>query len=134
MPRWVEDLDYEGAKISFVATTTEERLTVEKVLQDYIKGRNVINKSYNQFNGRNLFDYIDDSTKRWNGYIPQASPLLEKYQSRIFLNWTRNKVIEYLSKVALNLTEPKIVAVNKKTGIQSKLFAQILKDLNQFSL
>ena len=123
-----------GAEISYIAQTPEERKTIEEVLKDYVKGRTVINKSYTQFNGRNLLDYIDDSTKRWNGYVPEASPLLEKYQSRVFFNWTRQQVIMYLSKVALNLTEPKFVAVNKKTGIQSKTFANVLKDLNQFSL
>lgn len=130
----METLKHDGAIITFSAQTPEEQATIQKVLKDYVKGRTVINKSYNQFNGRNLFDYIDDSVKRWNGYVPEPSPLLEQYQSRIFLNWTRNTVINYLSKVAMNMAEPKIVAVNKKTGIQDKVFANILKDLNQYSL
>ena len=130
----MELLKHEGQEISFVAKTPEDRECIEKVLKDYIKGRSVINKSYAQFKGGNLFDYVDGSTKRWNGYVPEASPLLDSYQSRIFLNWTRNQVISYLSKVALNLTEPKIVAVNKKSGVQDKVFANILKDLNQYSL
>lgn len=103
-------------------------------MQDYIKGRTVIQKSYAQLNGRNLFDCIDDWTKRWNGYIPEADPLLDKTQSRMFLNFTRNCLISYLSKTALKSPDPKIIAINKKTGLEDKKFAQILKDLNKYSL
>ena len=111
-----------------------ERAAVNLVLSDYIKGRNIMQKSYNYFNGRNLLDCIDDWTKRWNGYIPEASPLLDATQSQIFLNFTRNAVISYLVKVALTLAKPKFVAVNKKLGIQSTKFAEFLKDANTYSL
>jgi len=104
------------------------------VLKDYTKGRTINNKSYAQFNGRNLYDCIDDWTKRWNGYIPEGDPLLDKTQSRMFLNFTRNVLISYLSKTALKAPEPKIIAINKKTGIEDKQFADILKDLNKYSL
>jgi hypothetical protein len=130
----MNELETEQPNIAVYIPTPEDEKAKQAVLKDYVRGRMVINKSYGQFNGRNLFDCIDDWTKRWNGYIPKGSPLLEKYQSRMFLNFTRNQVISYLSKTALNTPKPTITAVNKKTSIEDKKFAEVLKDLNQYSL
>ena len=124
----------EQPNLAVYIPTPEESDAKQEVLKDYIRGRMVINKTYGQFNGRNLFDCIDDWTKRWNGYIPKASPLLDKSQSRLFLNFTRNQIISYLSKSALNVPKPEITAANKKTSLVDKKFAEVLKDLNQFSL
>ncbi len=114
--------------------TQDQTEAIGQVLRDYNKARSTMQKSYNYFNGRNLYDCIDDWTKRWNGYIPAQNPLLDTTQSQIFLNYTRNAVISYLVKIAMNLVKPKILAVNKKNNIQSKQFAQFLKDANQYSL
>ena len=94
-------------QVSYIPTP-KEREVLTLVLKDYTKGRTINNKSYAQFNGRNLYDCIDDWTKRWNGYIPEGDPLLDKTQSRMFLNFTRNVLISYLSKTALKAPEPKI--------------------------
>lgn len=114
--------------------TRDEQNAINTVLNDYTKARTIMQKSYNYFNGRNLYDCIDDWTKRWNGYIPAQNPLLDATQSQIFLNYTRNAVISYLVKIAMNVVKPKILAINKKNKIQSKIFAQFLKDANQYSL
>jgi len=112
----------------------EERKAISMVLDDYVKGRNLIQKGYNYFNGRSLIDCIDDWTKRWNGYIPAQNPLLDTTQSQIFLNYTRNAIISYLVKTAMTVAKPKFVAINKKNKIESKQFAQFLKDVNNYSL
>lgn len=120
-------------KVSYVPTDSEISAT-EQVLKDLIKGRNIISKSYNQFNGMSLYDSIDEWTKRWNGYIEEASATDALHErSRMFLNITRNLIINYLSKVALNLPKIDVIAVNKYTNIENKAFAQFLKDLNEFS-
>lgn len=118
---------------SFIPTE-KERVALKTVMDDYVKGRNILMKGYNYLNGDNIIDKIDDWTKRWNGYIPEQNPLLDATQSQIFLNYTRNAVISYLVKVALTVAKPKIVAVNKKNMIQAKKFAQFLKDANTYSL
>lgn len=114
--------------------SSEDRVARNEVLADFIVGRNVSNKSYPQFNQRTLFDCIDDWTKRWNGYIPPASILLDRDQSRIFLNFTRNQVVSYLAKVALARVKAKIKAVNKKTGMADQKMAEVFSDLNTYSL
>lgn len=110
----------------------QEREDYQLVIKDVVKGRTVIQKSYNQFNGRTLYDVIDDWSKRWNGYLP-ATSILTQDRSNIFLNFTRNMVVSFLSKVALGLPDIKTVAVNKTSGMQNKKFAELLHDLNDYS-
>lgn len=112
----------------------EETETIREVLETYEKGRIVLSKGYNYFQGNNLYESIDDWTKRWNGYIPPLNPLLNQMQSQIFVNFTRNAVISYLAKTALSPVKAHIIAVNKKTGLMDQKFADICEDLNQFSL
>lgn len=104
------------------------------IFKHFETGRTILYKSYNYFNGRTLYECIDDWTKRWNGYISAANPLLDISQSRIFLNFTRNAIISYLSKVAMQPPKSKIQAVNKKSGLESTKFAEILRDMNAYSL
>jgi hypothetical protein len=113
---------------------SEEQDAIQEVARTFEKARNVLNRSYSYFNGRSLFEAIDDWTKRWNGYIPPMNPLLDQTQSQIFVNFTRNAVISYLSKVAMSLIRANIRAVNKKTGVPDKQFADVLRDLNRYSL
>src|SRR5258708_2111217 len=79
--------------------TLKEALAVTEVIKTFEKGRDNLNRGYNYFGGRNLTEVIDDWTKRWNGYIPPMSPLLDNTQSNILINFTRNAIIGYLSKV-----------------------------------
>lgn len=105
-----------------------------EAMKAYLTGQSQITREYNQFNGRNLQDSIDDWTKRWNGFVPPANPLLDSDQSRMFLNFTRNQVISYLAKVALARVKSKIKAVNKKSGMVDQRVSSVLEDLNDFSL
>jgi hypothetical protein len=107
---------------------------IREVLSTHETGKGVLGKGYNYFQGNNLFDTIDDWTKRWNGYIPPMNPLLDQTQSTIFVNFTRNAIISYLSRVAMSPVKAHIVSVNKKSGLSSQKFANVLEDLNTFSL
>lgn len=113
--------------------TDDEQHAYNRVLNDFILGRLVSNRQYNYFNGLSLYDCIDDWTTRWNGYVSAYGPLAET-NSNIFLNFTRNLIIEYLAKAAASPTEPKIKAINRKNFINNQKLADLLKDLNEFSL
>lgn len=108
--------------------------SIKEALVTYEKGRTVVSQGYNYFQGNNLYEVIDDWTKRWNGYIPPMNPLINQTQSNIFINFTRNAIISYLSKVAMSPVKAHIIAVNKKTGLIDQQFADLLEDLNQYSL
>ena len=112
----------------------EELQAIKEVLTTMEKGRGLLSKSFDYFNGRSLLEAIDDWTKRWNGYIPPQNQLLNDTQSQIFINFTRNAIISYLAKVAMSPIRATIVAVNKKLGLPNRQVANVLKDLNQYSL
>lgn len=112
----------------------EEQKNIRECLDGYVTARNVMQRQYEYFNGRNLFECIDDWTKRWNGYIPPLNPLIDQTSWNIFYNFTRNAIISYLARVALNPVKANIIAVNKKSGLPSKKFAEALTDMNQYSL
>jgi hypothetical protein len=112
--------------------TPTEAAAKNRVLNDMITGRLVVNKSYNYFNNQTLFDCIDDWTMRWNGYTQPLS-VLDETSSNIFINYTRSLIISYLSKVALQPIDPKIRAVNRKTGLVNQKFAEVIADLNNYS-
>lgn len=114
--------------------SAKETAAVVEVVKTYEKGRSTLNRGYNYFGGKNLTEYIDDCTKRWNGYIPVMNPLLDTTQSNIFINFTRNAVISYLSKVAMSPVKAHIIAVNKKNGMSDQKVADIYEDLNRYSL
>lgn len=114
--------------------TTKELECIMDVLSVFDKGRSIQQKGYNYFGGQSLLESIDDWTKRWNGYIPPMNPLIDATQSQIFVNFTRNAIIAYLSKVALAQMQTHIVPVNKKSGIINQKFADVVEDLNTYSL
>lgn len=125
-------MEEEKTKPAYVPDKSESEAQ-ERVLKRYTKGRSILDKSYNQLNGRNIKEAVDDWTKRWNGYIPEANPLLDTDQSRIFLNFTRNQVIQFLSNIALTKPRTKVKAVNRKTGSGDPKFAEVLEDLLDYS-
>lgn len=112
----------------------DEQKDIREALDAYVTARNVMQRQYEYFNGRNLFECIDDWTKRWNGYIPPLNPLMDQTSWNIFYNFTRNSIISYLAYVAMNPVKADIVAVNKKSALPSKKFAEALTDMNQYSL
>jgi hypothetical protein len=126
-----KNTDKDNPQIAYIPTEQEQEAYSE-VIKNVVKGRTIIQKSYNQFNDRSLYDAIDDWQMRWNGYITSGS-VLDENRSRIFLNYTRNLIINYLSKVALNLPKIKVLAVNNKSGFQDQSFARMISDLNDYS-
>lgn len=128
------NLPTEEIKYPKYLPTPTEIESINDTMDVFISNRSVMNKSYNQFNGRNLQECIDDWTKRWNGFIPAQNELTDRYQSRIFLNFTRNAVISWLSKVAMQPPKVNIIAVNKKSNLVNRRIAELFKNLNEFSL
>lgn len=113
--------------------TQDDTTALETVFKEFMKARNVTQRQYNQFNGRSLYECIDDWTKRWNGYIPAGDPLLSSDSSRIFLNFTRNAIIAYLAKVAMQPPTAVVKAINKKTGLESQKLGETMVDLLKYS-
>lgn len=125
-------MDKDNTKQVYIPSD-DDVTALESLFKDFTKARSITQRSYNQFNGRNLYECIDDWTKRWNGYIPGGDPLLGANQSRIFLNFTRNAIISYLAKVAMQPPKAKVKAISKKTGLENRKLAEVCNDLLVYS-
>lgn len=69
------------------------------------------NKDWRQFNDQTLIEFIDDSEKRVQGYVPdRESQGKEDWESNVFNQSTRNKVKAIVAAVALNPPRTPIMA------------------------
>jgi len=81
--------------------TVEERKVLDFVYTEVDEMIKVRNKSYTQFNDRNLVQFIDDSEKRVQGYVPTREEQgKEDWQSNVFNQTTRNKLKAVVAAVA----------------------------------
>lgn len=86
------------------------------------------NQNFNYFDGRNLIDYINDSSQRFITNI-DARDGLEDWQARVNDPFTRNKVLAVLGKVVAVLP----IASFHARGDEDVRKASILTDLYQYS-
>lgn len=109
-----------------------DKETINKLydrLQSVVQMRN---KSYSYFNNRSLTSYIDESMKRWNGFIPPKDDLSLDWQSHVFNNLTRNACISLLSKIAMQRPKARFIATNSD-GFQDTLRAHILEKAIEYT-
>ena len=90
---------------------------------------NVMNKEYHEFNDRNLTQFIDDSQKRVNSYVPTREEQdKEEWQANFFSPTTRNKTKALIAGIAKNPPAVSISAFDEKDK-QSKLRAEVMNTL-----
>lgn len=110
----------------------KDRKTINRVYDRLQKMQYQRERKYSYFNDRSLLQYIDDSTKRWNGYIPPRDDLTMDWQAKVFDNFTRNVVIQYLAKVAMQRPKSRFIATNNN-GFEDTKRAHVLDKLFQYS-
>ena len=85
-----------------------------KEVEDMIKARN---KTYPQFNERTLIQFVDDSEKRVQGYVPTREEQgKEEWQSNVFNQSTRNKLKALVAGVASTPPDLRYKAVSLADG------------------
>lgn len=100
----------------------EDEIIIRKVYDEFSKMRDVVNKPYHYFNDRTLKEFIDDSERRFNSYVPsKASQGKENWQSNFFHPVTRNKVMAILAGVALDIPKMRVTARNEKNEVNMKI-------------
>jgi hypothetical protein len=93
----------------------------------------VMNQPYREFNDRTLVQFVDDSQKRANSYVPTREDQGKaEWQANFFSPTTRNKVKALIAGIAKNPPEVSISAFNEKDQ-QSVLRAEIMKTLVEAS-
>ena len=102
--------------------TKKEVENIAKVYAEFSDMRDIQTKPYKYFNDRTLKQFIDDSEKRFNSYVPsRTSQGKEKWQSNFFHPTTRNKTMAILAAVALDVPKIRIVARDEKNNINAKI-------------
>ena len=98
----IKNIDYRAYRPNKKTKETVEFVYDE--LELMVKERN---ETRRQFNDRTLIQYVDDSDKRVQGYVPtKESQGKDDWQSNVFNQATRNKLKAFIAAVAL--TPPKI--------------------------
>ena len=113
--------------------TKEEEKEVNLIYDDVEKMIDQRNQTYKQFNDRTLVNYIDDSEKRLNGYVPSRESQDKKdWQANVFHPDTRNKLKAIVASVALTPPDSKYRAVGNDGGLDLKR-AELMKELVRHS-
>jgi len=104
---------------------------ISEIYNDFISCYNLHKKSYHYFDDAGLEDYINDSVKRWNGYLPPRN--VEDWQAHTFMQETRNKVIAIASFIASQRMRAQLSARTKTKEVDKK-FSKILESLYNWSM
>lgn len=124
MDKQVEDVDKKPYDPS-----VKDKTNIGFIYDEFTDMRDVTTKPYRYFNDRTHKQFIDDSERRFNSYVPsRASQGKEKWQSNFFHPTTRNKTMAILAAVALEVPKTRITARNEKNEMNMKV-GSIVADL-----
>lgn len=121
----LDELDKEQ---DIVLMPEKEREVVSAVYYKFRQAADARNQNFENFDGLNLIDYIDDSVRRYTTNVDYRENI-EDWQSRVHDPFTRNKVMAIVGKVAQVIP----IAEFKGRGEEDMRRGQILTDLYEYS-
>jgi len=109
----------------------KELRLVYTALEDMIKERD---RTYRQFNDRTLIQFVDDSEKRVQGYVPSREAQgKEEWESNVFNQTTRNKLKAIVASVATSPPDLKYKAISREDGGMDLRRAGVIENLVKHS-
>lgn len=117
----------------------EEQKVLEKVLHSFRESADNRDRNFKFFDGRNLVEFINDSTERYYTNVDEREGL-EDWQARVHDKFTHNKVKAFLSKLVKVLPIAELSSVGdediRKGNILSTLyeFAEEQDDYDEFMI
>jgi hypothetical protein len=106
----------------------EEQAVVSAVFNKFRNAADMRNMNFENFDGQCLVDYIDDSVHRYTTNIDERENI-EDWQARVHDQFTRNKVMAIVGKVAQVIP----IAEFKGRGDEDMRRGQIITDLYEYS-
>ena len=98
--------------------TKEEEIAIKFVYDEFTIMRDVMTEQYREFNDRTLAQFLDDSQKRANSYVPSREEQgKEEWQANVFTPTTRNKVKAHIASVSKTPPDITITAYNPKNQV-----------------
>jgi hypothetical protein len=118
-----------GGEVYKPSETERERVKhIYDAMYDCIDLRD---QPFNYFDNQSLEDYINESVKRWNSYIPPRDA--EDWRTSVFMPDTRNKILAILSFVAAQRQRAEFTARDKYHPV-NKVMSQVLKAMYDYSM
>ena len=111
---------------------TKDRLA--QLRSEFEVSEKIRNKSYREFNNRNLIQYQNDCQAAFNTYVPPKSndpDELWKAQTKSAV--TRNKVISIAAHVTASVLYPNVTAQNENDS-EDRDAAEVMKDMMDWTL
>lgn len=108
--------------------TKKEQEVVAAVFNKFRNSADMRNMNFENFDGLSLSEYIDDSVHRYTTNINERDNI-EDWQSRVHDQFTRNKVMAIVGKVAQVIP----IAEFKGRGDEDMRRGQIMTDLYEYS-
>lgn len=110
----------------------KEKEEIDFIYSDFETMRKVRNNKYTQFNDRTLLDFVEDSKRRVQGYLPsKESQGKDEWQSNVFNQSTRNKLKAILASVAMTPPRTPIRAKKSDTGEYDVVRGEYMQNLVQ---
>lgn len=106
----------------------KEQKVVSAVFDKFRNAALMRNMNFENFDGQNLIEYIDDSVHRYTTNIDERENI-EDWQARVHDQFTRNKVMAIVGKVAQVIP----IAEFKGRGDEDMRRGQIITDLYEYS-
>lgn len=124
----VSIIEEQDAEVEPQTPTDFEQEVVSSVFYKFRTSADERNMNFENFDGLNLIDYIDDSVRRYTTNIDYREDI-EDWQARVHDPFTHNKVLAILGKVAQVLP----IAEFKGRGDEDIRRGQILTNLYEYS-
>ncbi len=128
--------DGRGKVVQNVSTyqpTDAEKDRIMQLRRDYEAAEMIRNNPFEEFNNRDLEQYIDDNQRAFNSFVPQGSDHPEdSWRANTVNGMTRNKCISIAAHVTSNILYPSTVAQNKDDE-EDQEAAMVMRDLMEFS-
>lgn len=106
---------------------------IQQITYDFQTADSIRNRSYEEFNNRDLVQYMNDNQRAFNSYIPPASSDPDDFwRANTVRPLTRNKCISIAAHVTAAVLYPNIVAQNMDDE-EDRDSAIVMKDLMDYS-
>ena len=110
------------------------RQRIKDVQKDYQTANNIRNEPFEEFNNRDLIQYLNDSQRAFNSFVPDFSDDPdEAWRANTVRPLTRNKIISIAAHITSKLLFPNVFAQNSDDQ-EDRDAALVMKDLLEFSL
>ena len=110
------------------------RQRIKEVQRDYQTANNIRNEPFEEFNNRDLIQYLNDSQRAFNSFVTDFSDDPdEAWRANTVRPLTRNKIISIAAHITSRLLFPSVFAQNSDDE-EDRDAALVMRDLLEFSL